>query len=99
MTTEINDKFLHTGMLMQTIQLSVFSIKADSSDYVFDEFTATLGIDVEIRVGLDVTHQLLTRASSTTKTPFQGKIDRDWFRMFLDAPIALTDPETWHRTR
>lgn len=98
MTTEINEKFLHTGMLMQTIQLSVFSTKADSSHYVFDKFTATLGIDVEIRVGLDATHQLLTRASSITETPFQGKIDRDWFRMFLDALVALTDTETWHRT-
>lgn len=90
MTTEINEKFLHTGMLMQTIQLNVFSTKADSSDYVFDKFTATLGIDGEFRVGLDATHQFLTRASSSTDTPFQDKVDKDWFGMFLNALIALT---------
>lgn len=90
MTTEINEKFLHTGMLMQALQLSVFSTKADSSDYVFDKFTATLGIDAEYRVGLDATHQFLTRVSSSTETPFQGKVDRDWFGMFLDTLVALT---------
>lgn len=90
MTTEINEKFLHTGMLMQTIQLSVFSTKADSSDYVFDEFTATLGIDAEFRVGANTTHQLLTRAASSADNPFQGRIDDDWFGMFLDTLVAMT---------
>lgn len=75
---------------MQALQLNVFSTKADSSDYVFDKFTATLGIDAEYRVGLDVAHQFLTRTSSTTDTPFKGRIDKDWFGMFLNTLMVLT---------
>lgn len=75
---------------MQTLQLNVFSTKADSADYVFDKFTATLGIDAEYQVGFDVSHQLLTRTPSTTDTPFQGKVDKDWFGKFLNTLVALT---------
>lgn len=75
---------------MQTLQLNVFSTKTDSSDYVFDKFTATLGIDAEYRVESDFAHQFLTRPLSTTDTPFQGRVDKDWFGMFLNKVVALT---------
>ncbi|KAJ0119924.1 hypothetical protein J7T55_000774 [Diaporthe amygdali] len=75
----INEEFLHTGVLMQTIQLNAYSTKPDISDQLFDKFTATLGIDGELRVGVDASHQLMTQGISSDETPFEGKVDEDWF--------------------
>ncbi|KAK2616047.1 hypothetical protein N8I77_002764 [Diaporthe amygdali] len=79
MTNQINEEFLHTGVLMQTIQLNAYSTKPDISDQLFDKFTATLGIDGELRIGVDASHQLMTLGISSDETPFEGKVDADWF--------------------
>lgn len=64
---------------MQTIQLNAYSTKPDISDQLFDKFTATLGIDGELRIGVDASHQLMTQGISSDETPFEGKVDADWF--------------------
>lgn len=91
-TDHVNEAFLHSKMLIQTLSVNVYSTRSRSQGGVFDAFTSTFGIDGEYRIGDDSSHLLLTRAKGTDRGPFQTKPDSDWLgespRHGLCPPLA-----------
>ncbi|EXF76523.1 hypothetical protein CFIO01_06447 [Colletotrichum fioriniae PJ7] len=76
MTTDVNHLFLNSNVPFRMQIISVFSEALDSIDRTFDEFTATLDLSCETRIGLPHPHRTLLghELDERANTLLKGKL-------------------------
>ncbi|KAK4234503.1 ankyrin repeat-containing domain protein [Achaetomium macrosporum] len=60
--TEVNDAFLHAGILVQKMVVNIFSEALEQEEQVLNKFTATFDIPLEVRFGIQLPHSELPHA-------------------------------------